>query len=705
MKRLFFATLLSLTINALSVAQKNGGMWIPTELNEQEMKELGLQISVSDIFNPNDISIKDAIVHFDGGCTAEIISPKGLILTNHHCGYDNIQFHSSVENDLLTKGFWAKNHSEELPNPGLSVSIVRQIFKVTDKVLDATNGLSPKAKLQKIDENISSLKKQFDLKKFQSVDVKPMFAGNEYYAFIKDNYNDVRLVGAPPQSIGKYGADTDNWKFPRHTCDFSMFRIYVDKNNEPADYSPQNVPYRPKHYLSISTKELKEGDFTFIFGYPGRTSEYLPSVAIEQVIKQINPNRIAIRDIALKTLDKKMRIDDATRIKYAAKYAYIANAWKKWQGESKGLKRSNAIAKRRGYEQKLSSRNPKISPILNEFERLYKNQSLYTVNNALWWEMPRNSEIMYLASLYNTVISLYEKGKLTDNKSKAIQSRLERIYKDFDKGLDAKVLSQIMAFYIEQSPKNLLPNDYSVFSNKDKNLSLFDIWNKKSIITDRNNDVEKLFADTDKLVKKVKKDKFVILYQKFYDAYSTKCSSKYWAIQDSIDELQKEYMALQIATDKERAFFPDANSTLRVSYGKIKGSNPADGIAYKFQTTLDGVIEKYIPNDYEFDLPAKLLDLYNEKDFAPYTNVEGKVPVAFTATNHTTGGNSGSPALDANGNLIGLNFDRQWEGTMSDIYFDPELCRNIMVDTRYILFIIDKFAEAKWLLKEMNIVK
>ncbi len=705
MRRLFGFVLLLLIVGVNAFSQKSGGMWIPTELNEKEMKELGLQISVSDIFNTTRPSIKDAIVQFGGGCTGEVISPQGLVLTNHHCGYGEIQSHSSVDNDLLSNGFWAKNNTEELPNPDLSVTFVTEIHNVTQEVFANTSNLSEAEAQKVIEKNIEELKKDFPKKDYQHIVVKPMYSGNQYYAFVSETYRDIRLVGAPPQSIGKFGSDTDNWVWPRHTGDFALFRIYANKDNEPAEYSADNVPFRPKHYLPISLKELKEGDFTFIFGYPGRTSEYLPAIAIEQIINDLNPIRIAIRDITLKTLDEKMRQDNATRIKYAAKYAGISNAWKKWQGESKGLKRSNAVDKREKYENELADKNPEIKSVLADFRRLYTEQKPYALNNALWGELSRNSETLYLAALFNRISQMQLNGSLTQEKSYEFKAEIRQIYKDYDKTLDARVTAKIISYYIAQVPKQFLPHDYAKYTDANRNFGLFEKWNKKSIVTNNDNDLDKIFADIQKLANSIKKDPFVIFYNNLLDAYNTNVNDKYKSIQEQINGLQKRYMALQMETDKEKVFFPDANFTLRVSYGQVHGSKPADGVEYGFQTTLDGVVEKYIPNDYEFDVPKKLLDIYGKKDFAPYTNAQGKVPVAFTATNHTTGGNSGSPALDAHGNLIGLNFDRQWEGTMSDIYFDPELCRNIMVDARYILFIIDKFADADWLLDELTIVK
>ncbi|MBF0975920.1 MAG: S46 family peptidase [Bacteroidetes bacterium] len=705
MNKLLNITVL-IVLSAFSVlAQKNGGMWLPTELNEQEMKDLGLKISVKDIFDTTRPSIKDAIVQFGGGCTGEVISPQGLVLTNHHCGYEYIQYHSSVDNDLLKNGFWAKSRQHELPNEDLSVTFVVDIYDITDKILAGVDGLSHEEAQKAIDDNIKRFQKETPRESYQHIVVKPMYDGNKYYAFLSETYNDVRLVAAPPQSIGKFGADTDNWKYPRHTGDFSIFRIYADKNNRPAPYSPDNVPFKPKYYLPISIKELKEGDFTFIFGYPGRTSEYLPAAAIEQIITHTDPTRIAVRDITLKILDEKMRQDHATRIKYASKYAIISNAWKKWQGELKGLKRSNAVQKRREYEGKLKALNPDIVKILSEMEHLYDEQNKYIRTNTLWGELFRNSETLYLSSLYHKILKLNSQGELTEDNKLEIKNRIKAIYRDFDPTLDLKVTAGIFEYYTRNTPKEFLANDFARYTDTNTSLPLFHKWATKSVVV--NNDttlLDALFRDNRTLIAKIRNDKFVDMYSRFLQVYNDNCLDNNKKIQNRLNDLQKRYMALQMTTDKDKVFFPDANFTLRVSYGQIRGSEPADAIEYKYQTTLDGVIEKYIPDDYEFDVPKKLLDLYHKRDFGRYANSQGKIPVAFTATNHTTGGNSGSPTIDANGNLIGLNFDRQWEGTMSDIYFDPQLCRNIMVDIRYILFIIDKFADSKWLLRELTII-
>ena len=709
------ATLLSAILfpAVMAFAQQYGGMWIPTELNEKEMKEMGMKISAKDIFNPEKASIKDAVVQFNGGCTAEVISPKGLLLTNHHCGYGQIQAHSTVEHDYLADGFWAQNMTGELPNPGVTVDFIVDIKEVSKQILEGTENLKEPELSKKIAQNIEAYKASQKIESYQSISVKSMYYGNKYYAYTIETFKDIRLVGAPPSSIGKYGSDTDNWVWPRHTGDFSMFRIYADKNNKPAEYSKDNVPYVPKHFLPVSIKDKKEDDFTFVFGFPGRTTEYLPAIAVEKIMTETDPAMISVRDIALKTLDEKMRVDQATKIKYASKYASVANYWKKWIGEVEGLKKSNAVAKKQAYEKSLIAKNPAIKPTIDGLNQKYTEQAPYNLNKSYYSEVVRNAETLTLASLYSSYVQAVENGKVDDKVTANFKNRLTNFYKNFDGELDAKVTAKVLALYANKTPNQFLPAGFEQYKDVNTNLVNIEKLSKNSIITGRaalngatvNKDIDKVFANPTELVKNLKNDPLLQLFASMRDTYLSTTDAKVTALQNEIDALQKKFMAQQMETDKERKFFPDANSTLRVTYGKVKGSEPKDAVSYGYQTHLNGVMEKYVPGDYEFDVPSKLINLYNAKDYGIYKDKTGEVPVNFTATNHTTGGNSGSPALDAYGNLVGLNFDRQWEGTMSDINYDPKLCRNIMVDTKYILFVVDKYADAKWLLNEMKIIK
>ena len=698
---------------AMAFAQQYGGMWIPTELNEKEMKDLGMKISAKQIFDPSKPSIKDAVVQFNGGCTAEIISPQGLLLTNHHCGYGQIQKHSSVENDYLSDGFWAKNQNGELPNPGVTVDFIADIKEVTNEVLAGTQNLDAKAAQELINKNLETVKAGFKLESWQKVAIKPMYYGNKYYAYIIQTYKDIRLVGAPPQSIGKFGSDTDNWVWPRHTGDFSMFRIYADKNNKPAEYSKDNIPYKPKYFLPVSIKDKQENDFTFVFGFPGRTTEYLPAIAVEKIMNETDPAMISVREVALKTLDEKMRTDAETRIKYASKYASVANYWKKWIGEVEGLKKSDAVSKKKNYEQNLIAKNAQIKPTIDELNRLYTEQSPYNLNKAYYSEVLRNAESLTLANNYYNFVKAVESGKMDAKTADNFKARLSGIYKDYDAVLDAKVTAKLLALYANKTPKQFLPAGFEQYKDENQNLKTIEELSKNSVITGRGtlngattySDINKVFADQNALVQNLKNDPLMKLLTAFREQYMASTDGKVTEYQEQIDALQKKFMAQQMETDKDRKFFPDANSTLRVTYGQVKGSNPRDAVSYGYQTHIAGIMEKYVPGDYEFDVPKKLIQLYNTKDYGIYKDKTGDVPVNFTATNHTTGGNSGSPALDAYGNLVGLNFDRQWEGTMSDINYDPRFSRNIMVDTKYILFVIDKYADAKWLINEMKIVK
>ena len=698
---------------AMAFAQQYGGMWIPTELNEKEMKDLGMKISAKDIFNTQKPSIKDAVVQFNGGCTAEIISPKGLLLTNHHCGYGQIQAHSTVQNDLLSNGFWAKNTQGELPNPGVKVDFIVDIKEVTDQILEGTDNLVDAEQAKKIAKNIEIYKNSQKIESYQSITVKPMYYGNKYYAYTIETYKDIRLVGAPPQSIGKFGSDTDNWVWPRHTGDFSIFRIYAGKDNKPAEYSADNIPYVPKHYLPVSIKDKNENDFTFVFGFPGKTTEYLPAVAVEKIMTDIDPARIAVREVALKTLDEKMRTDNETRIKYSSKYASVANYWKKWIGEVEGLKKSGAVEKKVMYEGSLVAKNHEVKSTLDQLNKLYNDQAPYALNNAYYTEVVKNAETLKLASDYFDYITSVEAGRMDEKELAKLKTKLTSFYKDYSAELDAKVTAKLLALYANKTAPQFLPAGFSKYKDENQNMPIVEEMSKNSIITGRtqvngaalNADIDKAFSNPDKLIKTLKKDPVFQLYFTMREMYMKAADPQYTTLQGKIDVLQKTFMAQQMQTDKERKFFPDANSTLRVTYGKVKGSNPRDAVSYAYQTHLAGVIEKYVPGDYEFDVPKKLIDLYNKKDYGIYKDKTGDVPVGFTATNHTTGGNSGSPALDAYGNLVGLNFDRQWEGTMSDINFDPRFSRNIMVDTKYILFIIEKFADSKWLIDEMKVIK
>jgi hypothetical protein len=698
---------------ALPAMAQQGGMWIPSLLqgmNEKEMKSLGMKMSVQDIYNVNHSSLKDAVPQFNGGCTSEVISSQGLLLTNHHCGYGEIQSHSTVEHDYLTNGFWAMSQAEELPNPDLVVTFIARIEDVTTKVLEGTATLTERARVQKIQENISNLTKTLPKEAYQENSIRTFYEGNQYMLFVTETFKDVRLVGAPPSSVGKFGSDTDNWVWPRHTGDFSLFRIYADKNNKPAAYSKDNVPYKPKHFFPVSVKGIKEDDFTLVFGYPGRTTEYLPAVAVEQIVSVLNPAKIEVRDAALKVMDGFMRKDNAIKIQYAAKYAGIANYWKKWIGETTGLKKTNAVAAKKTAEKDFNSRVQKAGKqaeygnLLAEFEKNYKDIEEYALARDYFTEVVlRNTEMLTIGYKMYQLEQVYKtKGAqaFADRKDKLVTA-LGDTYKDFDKNVDEKVFEQLIQLCGTKVPKQFIPKALVGADYKKLTAEVYGT----SKLTSYAGLKELMAGDTEKALAALNADKGYQLVKAMADVYFEKVNPKYDEINLKIAALQRTYMkALLELSPKDARLFPDANSTLRITYGKVKGYEPRDATYYEPVTYLDGVIEKYVPGDYEFDVPQKLIDLYNKKDYGQYGE-NGKMPVCFIGTNHTTGGNSGSPAIDAKGNLIGLNFDRVWEGTMSDIYYDPSICRNIMVDIRYVLFIIDKYAGATHLVNEMKLVK
>lgn len=696
----------------LAFAQQTGGMWIPSLLEGKvagNMQKVGMKMTAKEIYDVNQSSLKDAIVHFNGGCTGEIISNQGLILTNHHCGYGIIQSHSSVEKDYLSNGFWAKTKDEELVNKNLFVRFIIKIEDVTEQVLENTENITdPFTRKEKIGANIQKVSKNYAKESWQDVSISEFFEGNQYILFVTETYRDVRLVGAPPSSIGKFGSDTDNWVWPRHTGDFSLFRVYADKNNRPAEYSKDNVPYTPKHFLPISMSGISEDDFTMVFGFPGRTQEYLPAVAVQQIVTSLNPAKIKVRDASLTIMDKYMRVDPKIKIQYAAKYASIANYWKKWIGETQGLQKSNAVQIKLNFEkiltQKIQQANKtEYAKILPQFDELYEKYGPYALAYDYFVEVMFSN-----STLLNHVFKLYQSEKLFEAKGESVflerkENMLKSVpgfFKNFDITVEQEVATALIEIYMKNVPEKFLPTQ--VILGK-KPVVLADAIYKSNFVSQEKYTAILQGADAKKIIQNLNKDPLYAYVKaigaKFYD----EILPTYEVLDAEIEALQTKYMKVILEMNPDTMLFPDANSTLRITYGKVKGYQPRDAVKYEPISYLDGVIEKYVPGDYEFDVPQKLLDLYQSKDYGVYGE-NGKMPVCFIATNHTTGGNSGSPAIDAHGNLIGLNFDRVWEGTMSDIHYDPAICRNIMVDIRYVLFIIDKYAGAKHLVDEMKLV-
>ncbi|MBL4939788.1 MAG: S46 family peptidase [Lutibacter sp.] len=686
-------------------------MWIPSLLegvNESEMQMLGSKMTAKDIYDVNNSSLKDAIVHFNGGCTSEIISPNGLLLTNHHCGYGAIQSHSSVENDYLKDGFWAKNYEDELSNPSMTVTFIKRIEDVTTEIFAGiTETMDEALKMKLINQNIQKVTKEAQKEDWQNANVKSFYKGNQYLLFITEQFKDIRLVGAPPTSIGKFGSDTDNWMWPRHTGDFSMFRIYADANNRPVEYSKDNVPYKPNHYLPISLDGVEEGDFTLVFGFPGRTNEYIPAVGVDQIVNVLNPAKIEVREKALNIVDKFMRKDAGIKIKYASKYASIANYWKKWIGENQGIKRSKAIEKKRILEQefdKIVEEKDLVGykTLLSDFERLYKEIESVSIARDYWIEVAyRNVELLNATFRAYQIEQAYLKGgeQGFEKARKSTLARYKGFYKNYSSMVDEPVFESLVSLYAEKVPNDYLPSNMQGVDFSELTKEIY----ATTKLTTLAGAQELLSGTADEVIKKLNKDRAYLFGKELHDIFYNKIGAKYQELNMQLAAVQKKYMKGLMEVFPTKRFFPDANSTLRITYGQVRGYQPKDGVYFNTTTYLKGVVEKFVPGDYEFDVPKKLIDLYDAKDYGQYAE-NGKMPVNFIGTNHTTGGNSGSPAIDAHGNLIGLNFDRVWEGTMSDMNYDPDICRNIMVDIRYVLFIVDKFAGAQRLIDEMTLV-
>ncbi|MCG9912175.1 MAG: S46 family peptidase [Flavobacteriales bacterium] len=684
------------------------GMWLPfmlKTLNEPEMKSMGMRISAEDIYSVNKVSLKDAIFIFGGGCTSEIISSQGLLLTNHHCGFSQIQFHSSVKNDYLKDGFVAKTIKDELPNEGLTATRIAFMEDVTDKILqgitfqDADREKKVKAAIQKL---ISEYPKESGIE----LQVKSFAYGNQYILIGTETFKDVRLVFAPPAGVGKFGGDTDNWVWPRHTGDFSVFRIYADKNNKPAAYSAENVPYVPKKHLSVSLKGIKEGDFTMVYGFPGRTTQYLPAVAVDYIMNVQNPMRVKMREASLAVIGETMRQSDDLRIRYAAKQARISNAYKKWIGEGKGLRRLNALEVKKAVDAKFAqkAKGTEFEPVLGRISELYTQNAEYNKGYDLYVEfLIFGPEIFRYARNFEKIVNTPDAKEDVEKLKKGAAG----FYKNWDLATDKKIFTVLMPIFLKEIPASFLPDAIKASQNryKDNYAQWADEVYGKSVFSSQAGLENTLSGWNAKTAKNMKKDPVYQFMRSMYSTFLDKVIPTYESQAEAIDKNMGLFMAgLMKLLPNDRKYWPDANSTLRVTYGKVEGYEPVDGKFYLPFTTAQGILEKYVPGDEEFDLDDKLLRLLRTKDFGRYES-NGTLPVAFTASNHTTGGNSGSPVLNADGHLIGINFDRSWESTMSDVMFDPERCRNITCDIRYVLWVIEKWGNADRLISEMTLVQ
>lgn len=714
-------TFLSAVILSTS-AWATEGMWLPYMLMDRhaDMSALGLQLSAEDIYSVNNGSLKDAIVSFGGFCTGEIISDKGLVLTNHHCGYGAIQSHSSVENDYLKHGYWAMSSEMELPNEGLFVRFVKYIEDVTDPMMVGIDeSMTEDEKNAQWAKNADDLITDRKSKEDFEYQVKPIFYGNQFILIASVRYTDVRLVGAPPSSIGKYGADTDNWVWPRHTGDFSLFRIYAAPDNSPADYAEENVPFKPYRSLTVSLKGTSAGDFTMVYGFPGRTEEYLPAVAVEQMVDQLNPLKIDIREQILSTMDSYMRVDDAIRIQYASKYASTANAWKKWIGQVQGLDRTHGTDSIRRAEARIQYRLSEdnvlwqqYGQILPELEGTYREALPYFEKRDRFIEIVyRGMESARFLWGIRDWLEAAQRGDTAAVLSGAdrVASRLTGFSKDYSTTVDSAVTYNLLHHWVLTTTASERPAFLEArFADGDMgwniNVASFFPNNWPLRKQQMETTLANLSDDPYAVATTLSESPLYGFVSESFNSYLTEVAPVLGVYEETMESLQRDYMRAQMVVGDQANIYPDANSTMRITYGQVEGYKPADGVEYKTHTYLDGVIAKYVPGDYEFDLPERVLELYQNKEYGQYAADNGQLPVCFIASNHTSGGNSGSPALNAKGELIGLNFDRVWEGTMSDVYFDPSICRNIMVDIRYVLWVVDIYAGAGHLVEEMNIV-
>lgn len=698
-------------------AKADEGMWLPSlvgKLNIEKMQSMGLKLSAEQIYSINNSSLKDAVVALDqGSCTAEVVSADGLLLTNHHCGFGEIQKHSTVEHDYLKNGFWARNREEELPNPGKSVTFLIRMEDVTEKVMmgisDTMNALS---RMEKTMKAINDIEKEGKGDTKYETRVRTLYEGNSYYLFVTETFKDIRLVGTPPQSIGKFGGEEDNWMWPRHTGDFSMFRIYCSPDGKPADYSKDNVPYHPKHHLPISLKGVQMNDYAMILGYPGRTNRYLTSFGLKNTMDIVNLVRIKTRAAKLDIIRDFMANGEKNRIQYASKFAISSNYYKYSIGQNKGLLALNVLDKKLAIEKQFAAwvasdpaRKAKYGDVLTNLAKAYQS-----VDDKIAVEYSREAlfggpEIIRFSA---GASSLYDELK-GNNKEKIISaaerfmSSLESFYQDYDAATDQKITAILTKMYAENVAAKYQPSVFNQVNKKFKGsyAAFSEYLFKKSIFPDRQK-METFLKNPSKKV--LDKDPVYTAMLSIMDAMriigddNRKSSA-------GLERARKLFVEGLNEMNHDKIVYPDANSTMRLTYGKVGDYNPRDGVHYNYFTTLKGYAEKGIAGDADFDYPKQLVDMYHSSDYGRYADKDGSLHTCFTTNNDITGGNSGSPVMNANGELIGLAFDGNWESMSGDIAFEPELQKCINVDIRFVLWTIDKYAGAKHLVDEMTVVR
>ncbi len=696
------------------IGRANEGMWLLhmlQRINEAEMQGMGLHLSAEDIYSINNASLKDAIVQLNGGmCTAEMISSQGLVLTNHHCAYDAVQSLSSKENDYLTDGFWAYNKEQELPIDGMTTSFLQYIEDVTGRVLrNVTPAMSEEERAKIVGDAIKEIEAEVKAAGKGEPKVKSFYYGNEYYLFVYKTYRDVRLVGVPPSSIGKFGGDTDNWMWPRHTGDFSMLRIYADGSNEPADFSKDNKPFQPRHHLPIATKGVKQGDFAMIMGYPGSTDRFLSSWGVQEAIDISNPTVVEIRDTKLKTMKQFMDADRAIGIKYAANYAQVANYWKYFIGQTKGLKRLDVYQKKKDLESEFSKwvsadaeRSKLYGSALGLIAEFYAENGKTEKARVYVNEAGFGSNVNILAWRFNNGVNASynpETKKYDSNAVEGFKAMLEDLYKDYDVATEKAIMKELLKMWQKNVDKAQQPDFFRTIEAKYK--GSVDLYVDKLFATSFVVSKEKMQAFLAKPSKKVAdKDMAVITMNSIITCFRTTLRNP--AIGVKYEQGYRLFVDGLRQMQPKKQWYPDANSTMRLTYGKVGDYIPADAVHYDYLTTGEGILQKEDPKNEEFIVPQKLIDLLEKKDYGKYANEKGELPVCFISDNDITGGNSGSPVINGDGELIGLAFDGNWEAMSGDIAFEPELQRTISVDIRYVLFIVDKFAGAKNLIDEMS---
>jgi Peptidase S46. len=699
-------------------ARADEGMWIPMLIgkNYDEMVRMGLKLSKDDLYNINQASLKDAIVQFNGGCTGEIISANGLLITNHHCGYGAIATLSSVEKNYLDNGFWAYSTAQELPAKDLYVTFLERIEDVTDEMLKGTKKLTGEKLAKKLEENRKAIEKRAEEKDKYVANVKEYFNGNQYLLLVYSKFTDVRLVGTPPKSIGKYGGDTDNWMWPRHTADFSMFRVYANKDNRPAEYSKDNVPYKPKKYLPISIKGTNEGDYAMIFGYPGRTNRYEISQGIDLAINETNPAIVKIREKKLAIMRKHMDAEKSVYLKLTTQYQQISNYWKYFIGQTEQLKRLNVVEQKAAAEKEFTTwaikNAPEYKTVLSDYNAAYAAYRPYAKQQTYMSEAFRGAVVTRLAlGLQPIKEELEKKSPNKDTLKKhtdALKKGYKTVMKTFDKPTDKEIFAEMTKMYYNDIPQSQHPDVYQKvifknYSNSDKGYADYTEYVYNNTFLLDSNSLNAFIAEP--TIEKINNDAAAIYALSFYNNYKNNYEKKINDFSDRKKAMAKLYVRGLMEMNKDRMFYPDANSTMRITYGKVLGYDPQDAVHYDYFTTLDGYVAKYKAGDDEFDSPQQLLDLHKNKDYGMYADKDGSLHTCFITTNDITGGNSGSPIINGNGEWIGIAFDGNWEAMSGDIAFDKTYKRTICTDSRFILFIIDKMGNAHNLLEEMDIRK